>query len=77
MVNDIERQTFWTTEVNQDLGVMCVHCGSRNTRLEDDLVYDDGADEPNTSNHLVTVYYYVCKDCGDITNTHDYKTKGA
>ena len=32
-----------------------------------ELEYDDGSSEPNTSNHLVMVYHYVCQDCGDIT----------
>jgi hypothetical protein len=70
-MNDIERYDFWHSEIK--LGVMCVHCGSYNTEIGSELEYDDGSDEPTTGNHLVTVYYWLCKDCGDITHTHDNK----
>ena len=70
-MNDIERINFWNTEIKR--GIMCIHCGSHNTEIGSELEYDDGSDEPTTDNHLVTMYYSLCKDCGDITHTHDYK----
>lgn len=72
-MNDIERQSFWNVELEQEIGVVCVHCGSRNTEKHSELEYNDGAGEPNTSNYLVTVYHWLCKDCGDITHSHDYE----
>jgi len=72
-MNDIERYNFWNRETS--IGIMCTHCGSRNTEHKYELEYSDGSDEANTSNYLVTVYYYICKDCGDITDTADYSTK--
>jgi DNA-directed RNA polymerase subunit RPC12/RpoP len=72
-MNDIERYNFWNSEINT--GIMCTHCGSRNTEQKHELEYSDDSDEPNMSNHLVSVYYYICKDCGDITDTADYSTK--
>lgn len=51
-------------------GSACVHCGSKNTELKDELEYDDGADEPNTSNNLIKVEWLECKDCGDHTHCH-------
>ena len=66
-MNDIERQSFWTTELEQSLSKKCIHCGSFDLERHGELEYNDGSSEPNTSNHLVMVYHYVCQDCGDIT----------
>lgn len=68
-MNEIERYNFWHSEIN--IGVICGHCGSYNTEIDSELEYDDGSDEPTTGNHLVTSYYWLCKDCGDVTHTHD------
>ena len=47
----------------------CEHCGNENqSRFEShtELDYDDGTDEPNTSNHLVEITYIECLDCGEV-----------
>ena len=46
-------------------GSACVHCGSTKTRVEKELGYNDGTDEPSTSNWLVEYSYGVCDECGD------------
>jgi hypothetical protein len=54
-------------EKGEEESRLCVHCGSGNTYVESDTCYSDGADEPNTSNHIELFHYLACNDCGDHT----------
>lgn len=66
----MENKTQLTDEnANNDKAIVsgsaCVHCGSLNTVAHEELEYNDGTDEPSTSNHLITVRYLNCLACGE------------
>lgn len=45
----------------------CVHCGNdKHFETWTEFEYNDGSDEPNTSNHLVNVEFVKCLECGEV-----------
>jgi hypothetical protein len=45
----------------------CIHCGNdKHFETWTEFEYNDGSDEPNTSNHLVNVEFVKCLECGEV-----------
>lgn len=44
-------------------GDKCSECGGTNTEVKWEFEYDDGSDEPNTSNNLIRCEFLFCNDC--------------
>jgi len=51
--------------IHDVIGSVCKDCESTDTKIVSELEYDDGSDEPNTSNNLITVKYLYCNNCGE------------
>lgn len=45
----------------------CIHCGNdKYFETWTEFEYNDGSDEPNTSNYLVNVEFVKCLECGEV-----------
>ena len=45
----------------------CPHCGNdKHFETWTELEYNDGSDEPNTSNHLIELKFSRCLSCGEV-----------